>query len=125
MNKNKMINWFVIPVKIFDRAHNFYKVALDQQLPILVDHKWNDMAIFWDIEKNLICGCISSSTSYEVSNKWVIIYLNTFWKIDEIINRVIPAGGKIKMPKTKIGNYGYIAHFEDTEGNIIGVHQDK
>ena len=32
------------------------------------------------------------------------------------------AGGTIVKPKLSIGQYGYIAHVTDTEGNMIGLH---
>lgn len=37
-------------------------------------------------------------------------------------NRAAQAGGKICQPKMAIGQYGYIALIEDSEGNMIGLH---
>lgn len=122
---NNKVNWFVLPVKIFERSHNFYNVLFDTHLPIMVDGKWNDIAVFWDIGNKYMNGCITSSKNYEPSNIWTVIYLDSCWKIDELLNRVIPAWGKIKMPKTSIWAYWYIAHFEDSEWNIIWLHQIK
>ncbi len=36
--------------------------------------------------------------------------------------RIEPAGGKLHMPKTSIGQYGAIALGVDTEGNVFGLH---
>jgi predicted enzyme related to lactoylglutathione lyase len=36
--------------------------------------------------------------------------------------KVEKAGGKILMPKTAIGENGFIAHFADTEGNRVAFH---
>ena len=115
----------MIPVHIFNRACNFYNVLLDTNLKTLVDNKWNDIAVFWNEDASIICGCISDDNNYQPSDKWTVIYLNTFWKIDDILNRIIPAWGKIRMPRTSIWEYWYIAHFEDSEWNIIWLHQQK
>ena len=122
---NNTVNWFVIPVKIFERSHNFYNVLFDVNLPVLVDGFWNDIAVFWDYEYKKVYGCISSSKNYLPSNNGTIIYLDSCWKIDEILNKIIPIWWKIKMPKTSIWKYWYIAHFEDSEWNIIWLHQGK
>jgi predicted enzyme related to lactoylglutathione lyase len=37
----------------------------------------------------------------------------------------LKGGGKIIIPKMAIGEYGFIGHFEDTEGNRIGLHSMK
>ena len=39
--------------------------------------------------------------------------------------RVEKAGGKILLPKTAIGENGFMAHFLDTEGNKIAFHSMK
>ncbi len=36
--------------------------------------------------------------------------------------RVAAAGGKVVKEKFPIGQYGFIAHVLDTEGNMIGLH---
>ena len=39
--------------------------------------------------------------------------------------RVATAGGKVMQPKMSIGEYGFIALIQDTEGNLIGMHSQK
>ena len=42
--------------------------------------------------------------------------------INESIQRITEAGGKVLMEKTKLGgNNGFISRFEDPFGNIIGI----
>jgi predicted enzyme related to lactoylglutathione lyase len=36
--------------------------------------------------------------------------------------KVVKNGGKALMPKTSIGEWGFIANFEDSEGNRIALH---
>ncbi|MES2629435.1 MAG: VOC family protein [Bacteroidota bacterium] len=43
--------------------------------------------------------------------------------IDKAIFRVESYGGKIVSPKTIIPNVGWIAYFEDPDGNVMGIMQ--
>ncbi len=45
--------------------------------------------------------------------------------IDEMCKAIASNGGVVIMPKTEIGqNMGWIAAFKDTEGNIMGLHEE-
>lgn len=45
--------------------------------------------------------------------------------IDEMCKKIQANDGVIIMPKVEIGqNMGWIAAFKDTEGNIMGLHQE-
>ena len=44
--------------------------------------------------------------------------------IDGGLKKVLKAGGQVALPKTEIGHgMGWIAAFQDTERNLIGLHQ--
>ncbi len=53
------------------------------------------------------------------------VYLSCEGVLDEVIARVEMAGGKITMPKTALGQAGWIAMIMDTEGNGVGLHSFK
>jgi predicted enzyme related to lactoylglutathione lyase len=53
------------------------------------------------------------------------VYLSCEGVLDEVISRVEKAGGKITMPKTALGQAGWIAMIVDTEGNGVGLHSYK
>jgi len=42
-------------------------------------------------------------------------------KIDDILKRVTELGREILFPKTSVPTGGFVAEFEDTEGNRIAV----
>lgn len=44
--------------------------------------------------------------------------------IDESMQKVAAAGGKIVVPKMEMGGMGYYAYAADTEGNVIGLWED-
>jgi uncharacterized protein len=43
--------------------------------------------------------------------------------IDATLANVKKLGGKVTTKKTPIGDMGFSAYFEDTEGNVIGLYQ--
>jgi len=45
--------------------------------------------------------------------------------LDTHLKRIENAGGKVVMPKMDIGDFGVYARVSDTEGNIIGVWQNR
>jgi predicted enzyme related to lactoylglutathione lyase len=52
-----------------------------------------------------------------------IVYLNGNPDLQHVLNHAPSSGGIIKLPKTEIGGgNGFMAFFEDTEGNMIGLH---
>jgi uncharacterized protein len=42
-----------------------------------------------------------------------------------LLQKIRAAGGKMFMPRTPIGEYGFIAHIKDTEGNWVAPHANK
>jgi predicted enzyme related to lactoylglutathione lyase len=52
-----------------------------------------------------------------------LVYLNGNPDVQNVLDKVEAAGGKILVPKTQISpEHGYMAVFADTEGNRIGLH---
>jgi len=52
-----------------------------------------------------------------------LIYLNGNPDVQNILDRIEAAGGKIVVPKTQISpEYGYMAVFIDSEGNRVALH---
>ncbi len=45
--------------------------------------------------------------------------------MDETIKKVTKLGGEIVTPKTVIAGFGWVAVFQDPQGNVIGLFQDK
>jgi hypothetical protein len=46
--------------------------------------------------------------------------------MDDVISKIENAGGQIVMPKTHIDdNIGYMAFFNDTEGNRVALHSNN
>ena len=117
------INWFEIPAKNFERAKGFYEAVLDAQFETMaMEEMGKNMAFFPADWENGIGGGIASGPGYEVSETGALIYLNGGDDLSVPLARVEKAGGKITVPKTAIGEHGFMAQFIDTEGNRVAFH---
>ncbi len=64
------------------------------------------------------------AASYEPSRAGTVIYFSV-QSIEDALRRINANGGATLLPKTSIGQYAYIAHFTDTEGNRLAPHSLK
>jgi hypothetical protein len=69
-----------------------------------------------------IGGGIVKGDGYEPSANGSIIYLNGGKDLSIPLSKVETAGGKVLLPKTSLGEMGFMALFIDTEGNKVGFH---
>lgn len=126
-DKNHVMNpvfYFEIPVQNMDRAVEFYSktfsITFERQ-----NIDGNDMALFpYEPGSEGATGALAKGDSYKPSLKGTRIYFSTS-DIDSTMERAIAAGGKLIYPKTDTGDYGYVAEFEDPEGNCIALHMKK
>ncbi len=118
------VNWFEIPVKDYNRAKQFYSTVIGSEI---TDHPMPDenikYGIFnYDMENNSVGGAIIKGEGQNPTTEGCTIYLNGGDDLGLSLSRVERSGGKILMPKTNIGENGFIAQFLDTEGNRIALH---
>jgi hypothetical protein len=114
------INWFEIPVTDINRAAKFYGSIFSAKMEP-TDMGGVTMAMF-QAEPGEIGGALVKSESHIPSAEGALIYLNGGDDLSKVLNKVEAAGGKVTMPKTSIGEYGFIGFFTDTEGNKVGLH---
>jgi len=119
---NNAVSWFEIPVTDFERARQFYSAIYDFEMPE-VQVGPVKMGIFLHRrEQGGIGGAIVCGESYIPSKTGPEIYLNAGIDLTTVLNRVEAAGGRIILGKTDVGQMGFIAIIEDTEGNPISLH---
>ncbi len=118
------INWFEIPVTDFARAKKFYETILAAEIMEMPFPNGNYGMLPSDMQ-NGVGGGLVQGEGFEPSDKGTIVYLNGGDDLSLPLSRVEQAGGKILMPKTSIGENGYMAHFIDTEGNRVAFHSMK
>ncbi len=117
-----MVVYFEIPVADLDRAMRFYAavfgVALRREV---VDG--NEMALFPEAKGDLgVSGALAKGEVYVPSKTGPIVYFGTK-NLDATLARALELGGKALYPKTKAGEHGWVAEFEDSEGNRIALYQ--
>jgi uncharacterized protein len=116
--------WFEIPTTNFERAIKFYEAAFQVTL------KREDMggpngqlAIFPGDETVTNGALVEPQPGYEPSKTGAAIYLNGGDNLQDVLDRALKAGGKVIVPKTALPpGMGHFAHFQDSEGNRVGLH---
>ncbi len=118
------VNWFEISVKDIGRARTFYEKVLGLELSPY-DMEPFTMAFFPMTQGAPgAAGTLIKGESYEPSHAGTVVYFSVE-DIEETLRKVNANGGKTLLPKKSIGEYGFIAHFEDTEGNRLALHSMK
>jgi uncharacterized protein len=122
--KINAVCWFEIPVTDLQRAKAFYEYVFDVQLS-LNEMSNMKMAMFpWLDNAPGTAGSLMQGENYEPCKKGTVVYF-TVPNIDVLLTKISQRGGKTLLPKMSIGEYGWIAHFEDTEGNRVALHSVK
>lgn len=120
------IAWFEIPVTDFARAQKFYTAVTNEEITemkILMPMGEVQYGMFQkDNEGEGVGGGIVKMEGFNPSSNGPLVYLPGGEDLSSALARVEPAGGKIIMPKTDIGENGFMAQFFDTEGNRIALH---
>jgi uncharacterized protein len=122
---NNAISWFEIPVTDLTRATKFYESIFSIKLNSL-DLPNIKMRMFpLDDMMTGVGGALADSGGFHKpsSTDGPLIYLNGNPDLQNVLDKVDAAGGKIIVPKTEISpEHGYMAVIIDTEGNRIGLH---
>ena len=116
------LNWFEIPAADIDRAAEFYGKILDVELEVSEAMPGSKMTMF--PAEGGVGGGIVSSEGYVPSTEGTLVYLNGGEDLSQVLDRVEGAGGKVVLPKTSIGENGFMAFFIDSEGNKVGLHSN-
>ncbi len=117
-----VINWFEIPAADINRAQKFYETIFDISMSAIeFPHQ---MRIFPKDDPMYISGAICFKPDfYSPSMAGTLVYLNASPNVQNILDKVEDAGGKIIVEKIQISpEYGHIAIIMDSEGNRIGLH---
>lgn len=119
------INWFEIPVTDFARAKKFYEVLFNAEVMEMPFPDGQYGMLPADMQAGGVGGGIVKMQGFEPSDKGTIVYLNGGEDLSVPLSKVEAAGGTIILPKTSIGENGFMAHFIDTEGNRVAFHSMK
>jgi predicted enzyme related to lactoylglutathione lyase len=123
-NERNAVGWFEIYVQDMDRARNFYEKTLEVKLE-KQEMPEGEMWMFPMLhDKPGAPGALVKMEGKDSGVGGVIIYFSCADCALEA-RRAAENGGSIVREKFSIGDYGFIAFVNDTEGNMIGLHSIK
>lgn len=119
------ISWFEIGTTDLERATKFYETIFGVTLTSM-DLPNIKMRMFpLDDMMTQVGGALVDSGGFHKpsATDGPLIYLNGNPDVQQVLDKVEAAGGKIMVPKTEISpEYGSMAVILDTEGNRIALH---
>lgn len=110
--------YFEIPVTDLARAIGFYSHVFGVDFEIATIDG-NEMALFPQVA-NGASGALAQGESYVPSVDGTRVYF-VVDSIEHTLQRVFEKGGQELYPKTSIGALGFVAEFQDCEGNRIAL----
>ena len=116
-----LVHWFEIPVNDLDRAQHFYEAVFSVSLtPIKVT---SAQLLVFPMQDGApgAAGALIAGAHNSPSHDGPIVYFSVD-DIDTKLKRIENFGSEILLEKTPLGEHGFIAHFEDSEGNRIALH---
>lgn len=118
---------FEIPADNVERAQNFYSEAFDWKIEPVPEMDYTILQTTELDEKRMPKepGTINGGMMKRSGEfKSPIITIETE-DIEAALEKVEEAGGETLKTKMPVGDMGFAAYFKDTEGNIIGLWQNK
>jgi uncharacterized protein len=114
------VPYFEIPVTDMDRAVAFYSAVFGYDF-IRETVDGYEMALFpFDPNGHGASGALAKGDVYVPSKTGPILYFRVA-EIDPVLARAVAHGGKMLYAKKSIGEFGFVAEFEDSEGNRIAL----
>lgn len=118
------VNWFEIPVLDLERAKRFYEAVFGYQMSL---QQMGPLQMAWFPAEQgapFATGSLVQAESYAPSHAGSCVYFSVP-SIEQALAQVIDNGGKVLSPKTPIGQFGFVAHFQDSEGNRVALHAES
>ncbi|MBI3032766.1 VOC family protein [Candidatus Woesearchaeota archaeon] len=126
--KNPIVH-FEIPADNVERAKKFYEKTFGWEITKFTMEGGD----YWivrttEVDKNMMPTSpgINGGLMQRKNPSQPFMNYISVESIDNMLKVVETNGGKICMPKMEIGKgMGWIAAFQDTEGNLMGLHQEE
>ena len=117
------VGWFELYVNDLARARAFYTAVFKREMQDLATQQDDmPMCIFAGADDGSgATGALVKSAKMGPGIGGTLVYFSCA-DCEEEAARAQAAGGKVFQSKKSIGQYGFIALVQDTEGNLIGLH---
>ena len=117
------VSWFEIPATDFQQAVDFYSHIFGINMKQSISE--TTAMAFFPVTKG-VGGAIIVGSGSIPSTSGALLYLNGGDDLNDVLNKVEDAGGRIIMPKTLINeDSGYFAVFIDSQGNKLALHSNN
>ncbi len=119
---NNALSWFEIPALDINRARNFYEKIFEIEMQEMTVGTHLKMALF-PVGAGTIGGALCEFKEfYRPGQDGPLVYLNADPDLQVVLERVRANHGRVIVGKTQISpEYGYMAVFEDCEGNRVAL----
>ena len=122
MNPNRNpVGWFEIYVQDMSRAKTFYEKTLEATFQKLESPGVEIWAFPMKMDASGAAGALVKMEGKDSGSGGTVVYFSCADCAVEAA-RAAANGGQIVKEKFSIGQYGFIAFVNDTEGNMIGLH---
>ena len=121
MTTRNPVGWFEIYVQDMARAKRFYETVLGLALDRLEVDALEMWAFPMAMDAEGASGSLVKAEGIPSGGNSTLVYFSCPDCAVEA-GRVVAAGGTLVREKFSIGQYGFVALAQDTEGNMIGLH---
>lgn len=114
--------WFEIPATDLKRAKSFYEAVFPGAMSMVSCDVSGEVIVF-DAPEGAVKGAIVKAVPGSNPGAATIVYINGGNDLAVPLSRVEMAGGKVLVGKTALpAPWGFMAQFQDSEGNTVGLH---
>lgn len=110
---------FEIPSKNPDKAAEFYNSVFGWETT-----KWDGPMPYWLVQTGPDDQPGINGAFMDAASNNRLTYVLDVDDVDTYVEKVKQHGGTVVMPKDVVPGIGYLAYFEDLDGNLFGVMQD-
>ena len=118
---NNPVGWFEIYVQDMSRAKAFYEAVFELRLERLESPVIEMWAFPMQAARPGCAGALVKMEGFASGGNSTLVYF-TCTECAVEAKRASANGGTVVKAKFSIGQYGFIALVNDTEGNMIGLH---
>lgn len=117
----EMVNWVEIPVLDMERARKFYESVFGFSI-VDMEVSGQVYPCFPNKEGEGFSGALVQYDFTSPGKNGPLVYLNAYGNLDGMLGKIAASGGKVVKPKEEIApGFGFMAIFEDSEGNLLAL----
>lgn len=117
------ITWFDVPVTDLDRAIRFYSAVLGS--PATKEKTGSIPIGMLPTPDGQKMGCLVSGSAAKPSLDGVMVWFDVEGRLKESVKAAAANGGKILGDIHAIGEFGFRAEIQDSEGNRIALYSSS